>query len=1000
MYMTLCSDGEIKVWTSQFGQPPPTPPPAEIDDDRTVRTTKSKAHTEGGDTDDATRTRRRLSHVTANMSMRRNSDTTQLTNFTNPDMKSNKHTSSNKHLSVKSVLDALHDESSDGSLSEAPSEQQLLQPLLTSTAPNTSTTDEVPSSDPRDKNHSHQKTNKQALLHRFRIHTKAITGIILHKLPHCVISSSLDGFLKILDLEEFTVIGSYDLGHRISDLQLIMYDSKPCCLLGLDYRFIRVWAMSVLAEKVLSYDEDVMRFNCCVALHSPHIVESSVGASAAVDTAVKVSTSADQASPSDRSSGDDGTSASSSRSSSNSDSDDSDAKSNASSPTAIDVTAPNRYNSTRPTDSDTLLAVLECRQAYVVETSHELCVYNRECKLVTYIEQTQVLEGVISCQVSLTHQILFVLFKNGLVRVYSLVSSPATVLSSVLLGDVLHSPSQGSSAKHLHPTTSIRYTAMSLIDTTPIYDSSVVHMASKETVHSHAHSHMHEGSEMLVIGSQSGYIHFFKTGGHGAPSHHSSFSVLGNSPHSSSSSSSGSYSSSSSHYISSIQYQPNIKATTSNTTTSTGKGTSSNSGGGGTLFILLSPTQPSTDNTSIIQIWTMPEINRASVIEIISITSMSCFRVAPLSNIIACGCRDGSLYLYTYDSHLKLMSTYNQVNNNDYSSGVSSSGGRDGGRECIGYNEIISDSIQSHDDEVIDIAFSSYYQLYTSCSRDMTVKIWSFRKELLCNLTFESISMSVSFYGTGSNTTCNSNSIGDGAGESGNGGSGTTIYSINTGGLDILITQSSHVSVIASSVWNKSDKTFPTQTTLAVDNNTSVSTESQGVVVERDTEYNMVASHVAALPPTSAVGSYRSPRTRNAILKQPHSSTITIPTSKVNESRLPSFPDSVPGPDPSIPIVSTATTTATIDPPSSTSEALLAGVGVPVYGLGEVRTGPTIKETLSTAIHKPWEKRQRMFKIRSADINDAEYKASWSLYIQQKNKYTKNIQTVPVTVLK
>ena len=535
---------------------------------------------------------------------------------------------------------------------------------------------------------------------------------------------------------------------------------------------------------------------------------------------------------------------------------------------------------------------------------------------------------------------------------------------------------------------------MSLIDTTPVYDSSVVHMASKETVHSlnRIHGHSHEGSEMLVIGSQSGYIHFFKTGGHGAPTHHSSFSVLGNSPHFSSSSP-ASYSSSSSHYISSIQYQPNMKATTSNTTTSTGKATSSNSGGGGALFILLSPTQPSADNTSIIQIWTMPEINRASVVEISSITVMSCFRVAPLCNIIACGCHDGSIYLYTYDLHLKLKSTQ---------SDQCSISGNGSCSECIGYSEIITDSIQSHDDEVIDIAFSSYYQLYTSCSRDMTVKIWSFRKELICNLTFESISMSVSFYGTGSTTGGDGNSnSGDGS-SSGDGVAGTGSGSCNSDGLDILITQSSHVSVIASSVWNKGDKTFPIQTVLAVKSNFSASADAQVEVV-----HSMNA--LAALPPSSAVNSYRSPRTRSAMLKQPTlltttplpssqptTTTTTIHTTEVSEYRLPTLPDSDLAPDPS----STATTTAT-DPPPSSSGVPVGGVEVGVgIGAVTVRTGPTIKETLSTALHKPWKKRQRMFKIRSADINDADYKASWSLYIQQKNKYTKNIHTLPVTLLK
>lgn len=64
-------------------------------------------------------------------------------------------------------------------------------------------------------------TNMFSLLHTFKGHTKAVTAIKLHPVSGLAISTSLDGFLKVLNLEALLELFSIQLGVGISGMRII-----------------------------------------------------------------------------------------------------------------------------------------------------------------------------------------------------------------------------------------------------------------------------------------------------------------------------------------------------------------------------------------------------------------------------------------------------------------------------------------------------------------------------------------------------------------------------------------------------------------------------------------------------------------------------------------------------------------------------------------------------------------------------------------------------------
>jgi WD40 repeat protein len=67
-----------------------------------------------------------------------------------------------------------------------------------------------------------------SLLHTFNVHTAAVAGIVLHPTSGMAISASMDGVIRVLNLEMFTEIYSINLhGRGISRLTTISLPPAP-----------------------------------------------------------------------------------------------------------------------------------------------------------------------------------------------------------------------------------------------------------------------------------------------------------------------------------------------------------------------------------------------------------------------------------------------------------------------------------------------------------------------------------------------------------------------------------------------------------------------------------------------------------------------------------------------------------------------------------------------------------------------------------------------------
>jgi WD40 repeat protein len=85
---------------------------------------------------------------------------------------------------------------------------------------------------------------RYALLHTFFCHSKAITGLILHSTSGLAISTSLDGFVKVLNLEAFNELFCVDTGMGITGMKGIRYGLHMACLFSQSNGRIRLWKVT------------------------------------------------------------------------------------------------------------------------------------------------------------------------------------------------------------------------------------------------------------------------------------------------------------------------------------------------------------------------------------------------------------------------------------------------------------------------------------------------------------------------------------------------------------------------------------------------------------------------------------------------------------------------------------------------------------------------------------------------------------------------------------
>jgi WD40 repeat protein len=92
-------------------------------------------------------------------------------------------------------------------------------------------------------------TKKFALLHVFKGHTKAVTAIKLHPVSGLAISTSLDGFVKILNLEALNELFTFQCDTGILNMRLLrLSTSFHACLLALDDASIRLWKITSVCD--------------------------------------------------------------------------------------------------------------------------------------------------------------------------------------------------------------------------------------------------------------------------------------------------------------------------------------------------------------------------------------------------------------------------------------------------------------------------------------------------------------------------------------------------------------------------------------------------------------------------------------------------------------------------------------------------------------------------------------------------------------------------------
>jgi WD40 repeat protein len=85
------------------------------------------------------------------------------------------------------------------------------------------------------------------MLHAFKGHTKAVTGIQLHPVSGLAITTSLDGFVKILNLEAMTELYCVNVGAAILELKVISlsaYGSHSGIMFSLADATIKLWRIT------------------------------------------------------------------------------------------------------------------------------------------------------------------------------------------------------------------------------------------------------------------------------------------------------------------------------------------------------------------------------------------------------------------------------------------------------------------------------------------------------------------------------------------------------------------------------------------------------------------------------------------------------------------------------------------------------------------------------------------------------------------------------------
>jgi WD40 repeat protein len=88
-----------------------------------------------------------------------------------------------------------------------------------------------------------------SLLHTFKGHAKAVTSIRMHPISGLVITAGLDGVIKVLNLEAFSELFTYDAGAGITDLFSVQLGQKKFGILFTQTtNVVRLWNITSMCN--------------------------------------------------------------------------------------------------------------------------------------------------------------------------------------------------------------------------------------------------------------------------------------------------------------------------------------------------------------------------------------------------------------------------------------------------------------------------------------------------------------------------------------------------------------------------------------------------------------------------------------------------------------------------------------------------------------------------------------------------------------------------------
>ena len=123
--------------------------------------------------------------------------------------------------------------------------------------------------------------SKFALLHTFKGHTDAVTCITLHSVSGLAISASLDGTIKILNLEYLTEFYTVTLNAGITELKLLRvhnsyhnnhnqrHSEMQGCLFSLTDGSIKLWHITSCTEYFGVVSAAVVKIEAVSNMHIP-----------------------------------------------------------------------------------------------------------------------------------------------------------------------------------------------------------------------------------------------------------------------------------------------------------------------------------------------------------------------------------------------------------------------------------------------------------------------------------------------------------------------------------------------------------------------------------------------------------------------------------------------------------------------------------------------------------------------------------------------------------